>query len=136
MSKQAYEKHREQAGARQAKISRAGRDIGDIPAVKDPARRDECERSFRRFCEVYFAGTFALAWSPDHLRVLAKVERADLFGDLFAMAMPRGSGKTSIVVAACLWALLTGEHEFVALIAADEGAASELLESMKTELEP
>lgn len=133
--KTAYDKEREsQATLMRAKRT-TGRDIGDIPPVANPARRDECERSFKRFCEVYFAGTFTLDWSPDHLRVLAKTERAVLFGDLFAMAMPRGSGKTSIVVAACLWALLTGEHKFVALIAADETAAAMLLESIKTELE-
>lgn len=131
----AYAKERQSQAAIMRAKRTAGRDIGEIPAVADPARRDECERSFRRFCEVYFAATFSLEWSPDHLRVLAQTERAVLFGDLFAMAMPRGSGKTSIVVAACLWALLTGEHEFVALIAADEGASSELLESIKTELE-
>lgn len=133
--KKKYERHRQQVGERNKAIRTAGRDIGEIPPIADPKRRDECERSFRRFCEVYFAGTFCKAWSNDHLRVLAKSERAILFGDLFAMAMPRGSGKTSIVIAACLWAMLTGEHSFVALIGADEGAASELLESIKTELE-
>lgn len=134
-SKAGYKRHKELTRERQAAQSKAGRDIGDIPPPADPGRRDEAERSFRRFCEIYFAQTFSLAWSNDHLTALRKVERAVLFGDLFAFAMPRGSGKTSITIAACLWALLTGEREFVALIGADEGAASELLESIKTELE-
>lgn len=132
---QAYEKHKESARQHQATLSKAGRDIGDIPPVENPARREAAEISFRVFCETYMAATFCKPWSNDHLTVLAKVERAVLFGGLFANAMPRGSGKTSITIAACLWALLTGEREFVALIGADEGAASELLEAIKTELE-
>lgn len=134
-SKEAYQRERES----QAKLMRekrtAGRDIGEIPPVANLERRNDAELSFRLFCETYFSPTFCKPWSDDHLRVLEKVERAVLFGGLFAVAMPRGSGKTSITIAACLWALLTGEREFVALIGADEGAASELLESIKTELE-
>jgi hypothetical protein len=135
VTKQSYQKHKESARERQAEQSRTGRDIGDIPPPDNQARRDAAELSFRVFCETYFSPTFCKPWSDDHIRVLGKVQRAVLFGGLFAVAMPRGSGKTSITIAACLWALLTGEREFVALIGADEGAASELLESIKTELE-
>lgn len=135
MTKRDYERHKEATRERQAQQSKAGRDIGDIPPTKDQARREAAELSFRCFCESYMAATFCKPWSEDHLRVLAKVERAVLFGGLFATAMPRGSGKTSITIAACLWAVLTGEREFVALIGSDEGAASELLEAIKTELE-
>ncbi|HQI27803.1 MAG TPA: phage terminase large subunit family protein, partial [Sedimentisphaerales bacterium] len=58
-----------------------------------PERKQRAERDFRFFCESYFPFTFHLAWSPDHLKVIAKVEEAVLHGGLFAMAMPRGSGK-------------------------------------------
>ena len=58
-----------------------------------------------------------------------------LDGGLFAMAMPRGSGKTSLCEVACLWALLYGHREFVALIGSDEEHAAGMLESIKAELE-
>jgi hypothetical protein len=51
------------------------------------------------------------------------------------MAMPRGSGKTSLCEVACLWALLYGHREFVALIGSDEEHAAGMLESIKAELE-
>ena len=76
-----------------------------------------------------------MKWSDDHLKVVAKIERAVLEGGLFAMAMPRGSGKTSLCETACLWALLYGHREFVALIGADEPLAVQMLESIKSELE-
>ena len=76
-----------------------------------------------------------MAWSPDHLKVIAKIEQAVLDGGLFAMAMPRGSGKTTICECACIWAVLYGHREFVCLIGSDEGHASDMLDSIKTELE-
>lgn len=130
-----YIKHRDAMAARKRRMSEAGREIGDIPAVVDPVRKRQAERDFRRFCEIYFANIFHLAWSPDHLRIIAKTEQAVLHGGLFALAMPRGSGKTSLAECACLWAILYGHHEFVCLIGSDEQHALGMLESLKTELE-
>ena len=48
---------------------------------------------------------------------------------------PRGSGKSSLCEAGGVWAILYGHREFVTLIGATEGAAMEMMESIKTELE-
>jgi len=130
-----YATLRERARARNAAIALAGRDIGEIPAPADPDRRRAARRDFRFFASTYFPDTFHLTWSPDHLRVIAKIERAVLEGGLFAMAMPRGSGKTSLAETACLWAILFGHRDFVFLIGSDESHAGEMLESIRTELE-
>ncbi len=130
-----YEAMKERARARNVELSLSGRDIGELPAVVNAERKAKAERDFRFFCEQYFPQTFLLAWSDDHLKVIAKIEQAVLEGGLFAMAMPRGSGKTSLCETACLWALLYGHREFVALIGSDEQHAENMLESMKAELE-
>jgi len=130
-----YDAHRERARARNVAMSLSGRDIGELPEVVDPERRSKCEQSFRRFCETYFPQTFSLPWSDDHLKVIAKIEQAVLEGGLFAMAMPRGSGKTTLCEIACLWAILIGAREFVALTGADEEHAANMLDSIKAELE-
>ncbi len=111
------------------------RDIGSLPEVVDPERRERGVANFRDFCESYFPETFTLGWSPDHLKVIAAVERSVIEGGLFAMAMPRGSGKTSLVETACVWALVAGHRDFVCLIGSDEAAAEQMLDSIKTELE-
>jgi hypothetical protein len=131
----AYEAHKERAAKRQAELSESGRDIGELPAVGDPQRKAAAAKSFRLFAETYFPATFHLEWSDDHLRVIEAVEKAVLEGELFAFAMPRGSGKTSLVEAAALWALLYGYREFVCIIGSDEGHASTMLESIKVECE-
>lgn len=130
-----YATLKERSRARNAAIAQSGRDIGELPAIADPDRRHQAERDFRFFCEAYFPLTFHLAWSPDHLKVISKIEEAVLEGGLFAMAMPRGSGKTTICECACIWAVLNGHREFVCLIGSDEGHAMDMLDSIKTELD-
>jgi hypothetical protein len=130
-----YEKVKQDARARNLAISLAGRDIGELPATADADRKTTAETDFRFFCESYFPQTFHLSWSPDHLKVISKIEQAVLHGGLFAMAMPRGSGKTTICECACIWAALYGHRDFVCLIGSDEGHAMDMLESIKTELD-
>ena len=130
-----YEDRRNAERNRQAEQSLAGRDIGPLPEVVNPDRKSACERNFQLFCESYFPETYSLAWSPDHLKVIEKIETAVLKGGLFALALPRGSGKTTITESAALWSMLYGHREFVVLIGATESAALELLDSLKTELE-
>lgn len=129
-----YERKKEQARVRSAAESRVGRDIGDIPPVADSSRKARCMVSFRAFCEAYFPRKFSLAWSTDHFKVIAKIEAAVLRGGLFAMAMPRGSGKTTLCETACLWALLTGAHPFVYLVCSSEDHALAMLNNLKTDL--
>ena len=130
-----YERIKESARARNAALALAGRDIGEIPVVENPDRKDRASRDFQHFCESYFPLTFHLAWSPDHVKVMQKIEQAVVHGGLFALAMARGSGKSSIAEVACIWAVLYGHREFVCLIGSDEGHACDMLESIKTELD-
>ncbi|MFQ5734586.1 MAG: hypothetical protein ACE5KM_21840 [Planctomycetaceae bacterium] len=130
-----YEAHRERSRDRNAEMSQSGRDIGDLPAVADADRKKQAATDFRFFCESYFPLTYHLAFSPDHLKVIGKIEQAVLQGGLFAMAMPRGSGKTTICECACIWAVLNGHREFVCLIGSDEGHAMDMLDSIKMELD-
>ncbi len=126
-----------QAGkdAARRRTSAAGREIGEIPPAENPKRRAAAEHDFRLFCETYLPQTFTLAWSPDHLRVIAKIESAVLRGELFAFAMPRGSGKSSIVEAAALWAALYGHRPFTVIVGAEENHARKMLDNIWAELE-
>lgn len=116
--------------------SRVARDIAaGYPEPGDLTLRNRCEYDFRLFCESYFPNAFNLAWSEDHIKVIAAIERAVLKSGLLALAMPRGSGKTALCVRAALWALLYGHRRFVCLIASTEGLAEKLMEPIKVELQ-
>lgn len=130
-----YETLKGRARARNIALSLAGRDIGDVPDVANAERKEKASSDFRFFCEQYFPLTFHLPWSPDHLKVISKIVQAVLRGGLFAMAMPRGSGKSTICECACIWAVLYGHRDFVCLIGSDEGHAMDMLDSIKMELD-
>ena len=130
-----YAATKDRSHARNRAIALAGRDIGALARPADPAARTRAGSDFRFFCDRYFPLTFHLPWSPDHLKVIAKIEQAVLRGGLFAMAMPRGSGKSSLAECACVWAVLYGHREFVCLIGSDEGHAMDMLDAIKMELD-
>ena len=132
---QTYEEKKNAVRNRNIALALAGRDIGELPEVENPELKEQCRTNFKLFCESYFPANFSLEWSTDHLKVIAKIETAVLHGGLFAMAMPRGSGKSTMTECAALWSMLYGHREFVFLVGATEAAALEMLDSIKTELE-
>jgi hypothetical protein len=132
-----YEDIKRRNALRAARLSETARDIGKDynPKPGNPARRKAASQSFRVFCESYFPDQFCLKWSDDHLMVIDKIDRAVLHGELFALAMPRGSGKTSLCQTAVIWSIFYGHHAFVMLIGSDEFSASNSLTSVKIECE-
>lgn len=128
-------KHRERSKQQAERRRQEVADIGEIPAVVNPKRRRRTTRSFRVFCEEYFPDVFYLKWSPIHLETIKAIEDSVCRGAIQALALPRGSGKTSLCQAAIVWAILTGRRRFGVLIAANQSRANQLLNDIKTWLE-
>lgn len=113
----------------------AGRDIGEIPKVFNRRRRARGRKDLKYFLRAYFPMSFTSKFSKDHETVIEKTQHAVLSGGSFAMAMPRGSGKTTISERAALWAIGYGHSRYAVVIGSDQGAAQDNLESIKTEIE-
>lgn len=126
-----YAEARRRQAQRNRAATKAAQDIHPIPEIEDWDRRSRCAESFRAFCEVYFPAAFHRRWSDDHLRVISRIEKAVRDGGLFAFAMPRGSGKTTLARCSALWAILYGYRPFVCLIGAADDRAKELLVPIK-----
>ncbi|MFW6159501.1 MAG: terminase gpA endonuclease subunit, partial [Planctomycetota bacterium] len=126
-----YEERKRREAERNRLKALAGQDIGPVPDVADVGRRDAASAGFRVFCETYFPPVFYRPWSADHLRVIEKMERCIQEGGLFAFAMPRGSGKTTLARLAALWAVLTGARHYVCLIGGSQTRAIDLLASIR-----
>jgi hypothetical protein len=126
-----YELHKRRVAKNDTADSLAGRDVGAIAPIKDVARRGDCRHSLRRFCETYNPETFSMGWSADHLRVIARIEEAATLGALYAFAMPRGSGKSTICRLATLWALSYSHCRYVFLIGANAEKAEDSLAAIK-----
>ena len=109
-------------------------DIGKIPDVKDPERRSRCENDFVAFCNEYRSEVFYFGWSEDHIKAAKTMQQVVESGGLFGVAMPRGSGKTTLAITCCMWAILYKKKQYICLVAATSGKAEDLLKSIKTEL--
>lgn len=130
-----YNRKRERAALESRAASADARDIAPLPPCLHLRRKLAASKSFKRFCETYFRDVFYLKWSAIHLQVIEKIERVITNGEIFALAMPRGSGKTTLFQIAVLWAAITGRVEMVVLIAANAARASQLLEDIKIWIE-
>ncbi|MEM1213825.1 MAG: terminase gpA endonuclease subunit [Planctomycetota bacterium] len=135
MVSRAYDDHKRRMAERSRAKSRDARDIGDIPPIEDPERRRLAELHFRIFCETYLPKTFCLPWSANHLKVIDKITLVVLDSASLAVAMPRGTGKTALCMAAVLWAVLLGHHRSVVFVAATKKLALDMMANVKRELE-
>ena len=132
----AYERKKQQSIKNQRDKSRAAREVShDCPACASERIRDRIRRDLKFALITLFPRRFNLKFSQDHLDFIKDVEEVIRHGGQLARAMPRGTGKTSILICAVIWAVITGLHPFVALIGATGAAAKDLLEQIQVEFE-
>jgi len=134
-----YSKARSEAANKWLKEQTArGREIGEPELPGDPPSdeaRERGRRSLAFFCKDIFPGDFCLEWSDAHLKAIARLESSIREGGTFALAMPRGSGKSSLARAAALWAIFFNFRQFVIIVGAEQTHASEMVDALKTDLE-
>jgi hypothetical protein len=130
-----YRGHRDRMAGRSRDRSTAGREVGPLPPVADPARKASGRASLERFCRAYFPARFRLAFSAAHREALTRLERCTDEGGLFALAFQRGGGKTTMAEVAALRAILYGLRRFVVLVQATERLAARSLKKIQRELE-
>ncbi|QDV23444.1 terminase gpA endonuclease subunit [Aureliella helgolandensis] len=133
--KAAYTKHRERAAARARFQSSGQREIGPLPPVADPQRRHDCGEDLQLALETYFPDVFALGWSSQHVEVIDALNQVLRFGGLYALGMPRGSGKTSLCIHCGVLAMLYGWRSYLVLLGAAAEAAYEMMDIVKVQLE-
>lgn len=120
---------------RKQAVRRQASDAGMFHAPEDQARREACRFDLSKFLVTYLPESFPKPFSADHLRVIAKIQEAILRGGRFVEALYRGSGKTTIVEGAAIWALLYGHRRYVVVVSADSPAAKRIISSIKIEFE-
>ena len=133
----AYEKSKAASLAHSRARSSAGRDIGEIPRLtaNEKRTRKSISNSLKKFALKCFPKLFYLPFSKAHLQLLKDFEDVIIKGEQKAIAMPRGSGKTTIAKIAVIWAILTGKRFYCLVLACNGTAAREILESIKTLIE-
>jgi hypothetical protein len=118
----------------QDKLARDARDIGPIPKCKHPKRRKKNEADTPLWLRTYLPSVFTLPWAPDHLKVIAQLDRVISGDALFALGMPRGSGKTQILIGAGIKAVFTGQRRYCVILAATHRKAKRLIADVRDQI--
>lgn len=128
--------HRERMAKRSREQTESVADIGDIPDVVNPDRKEACRFDLFAFLTGYFPNSTGLKpFSEDHRKVIDRIQRCILGGGRYANAVYRGFAKTTISENAALWAVLYGHRRFVPIFGADAAAGCGNIDSIKRELE-
>jgi hypothetical protein len=110
-------------------------DIGKIPDVVDPERREACRLDLHRHLVTYYPQSTGLRpFSKGHIRAIKRIEYCVLSGGRFVEAVYRGWAKTTIAENTLQWATLFGHRKFVAIFGSDAGSGERNIDSIKMEL--
>lgn len=126
-----YDAFRDQQADIAAARSAKGREIGTIPAIANVRRRSRASKSLKLFCKTYNPRAFYLGWADFHLRGIERIEEAAFIGALYALAFPRGSGKTTLCRMAALWVLANAIRRYAFIIGANDQKANDTLDSLR-----
>lgn len=110
-------------------------DIGEFRPVANPVRRRMCADNLDLHLQIYFPrSTGKGPFSLDHYDVIDILDSCIRRGGWYANAVFREFAKTSIAEGAVLWAAMNGRRFNCPIIGADDGAASDIIDSIQREL--
>ncbi len=104
------------------------------PDARTQAVRAQLEKDLPRWLRYHGGDAFSCPFSSDHERVLMKINTAINSGGLFALAMPRGHGKTTILKWVTAYVLLTGRRKYVLVIAATAELAQSIVDFVRSRI--
>ena len=125
----------EQDRRRKAAKKAAANDIGQLPRVADPERRERCRQSLPLFMRTYCMGAGGFLKSEPSERmgeIIAHLQAAVQSGGRTHIRMARAHGKSSFIKGACVYALAYGFRRFIVAVAARKGDASAMIDDIFT----
>lgn len=103
----------------------ASQEIGPLPDVANPQRRERCSKDNLLFAETYFKPTFYLPWAPYQRSMMDRFQDAVLNGGKECHAVRRGGLKSTCARVSTVWAVVNGHLKFPVLVGATDDKANE-----------
>lgn len=128
------EQNRVNTGRRKAELHATIRNIGKIPIIKNIERRESCRKDLAAFLMTY-SPEGKDPFSPDHVRVIRRIENAIVDGGRFVEAVYRGFGKSTIVRMAAIWAVVYGYRHYIPVIGSNSVQSEDNMDAIKGLLE-
>jgi hypothetical protein len=124
----------EKSRQRQLNYVRASQEIGQLPDVQDIERRTAASTSIIAYARAYHTSSIFTDLAQYHFTLVERCELVLREGGTFAVAVPRGGGKTTWCEIAVEWALLNGHKRWPMLINATEELSLRSFNSIKQSL--
>lgn len=114
--------------------TRTLRDITDRVDMSqiDWDRRLRGKQDLCQFATTYLPSIFYLPWSRDQTRCAQRIMDVFLRGGAYALAMPRGGGKTALTRCGVIWGTAYGHRSFPFLLGSSAAKAAQTLSALKT----
>lgn len=126
---------RERLAQRSRDARSAVADIGEIPPVKDPARRERGRESLVYFLREYFPNSTGRSpLCQEQINVAERLEVALVEEGWVCNIMPRGFIKSTMSENSMLWAMLYGIRSYILFFAGTASLAEKGIDSVKREL--
>ena len=116
-------------------IRETNRDIGRHVPTRFVRIKRRFELNLLGFIQFFFPRAVPLKMSPAHEEYIQNLQDTLINGGQIAVAMPRGSGKTTIAELAAIWAILYGHRGYVLIVAATGYDASKIIRAVKRHFE-
>ena len=128
-----------QGAIKQSRLVTAARVMARIVRHTDPGpgiirKRGKLEKDLTAWLLFFGKEAFCNPFSADHKRALKKIEAAIRRGGLFALAMPRGHGKSTILKWTALFVLLSGLRKYMVVVAATAELAQAFVEFIRQQI--
>lgn len=118
--------------ARKNAANAALRDVGEIPDIKNPQERENAKWDLRYDIERYHPEKVNLGFCDDHITLINACQKAIIETTQQAVAMTRGSGKSTIMRLAVEWAIRHGHRRWPMLINAEMDLFKKQIRAFKT----
>jgi hypothetical protein len=112
----------------------AERDL-QIPLPASVQRRTDCLADPALFLKTYFPETFSQPFTADREAMLTSIIDAAKYGGDYALAGPRGEGKTRIAMYGALYLMVAGLSPFPIIIGKSQTKAANELKTIKERLQ-
>lgn len=128
------EAHRGRAWKSRRKQQTEDSDIGTPPEIVNVERRTKAKHSLLFHLLTYQGDHFPIPFSDVHSEMISALQNTALNGGTDLYILPRGSGKSTILLYTVLWVALHGIRFFPFLSPGDGEAAPEMMEALRLEL--
>jgi len=103
----------------------AGQEVGPLPDIANPQRREKCEADNLLFAETYFAATFFRGWAPYQRDMMDAFQSVIESGGKKVRLVKRGGLKSTCARVSTLWAAVCGHRRFPVLVGATDDKSNE-----------